>query len=217
MTYNDLMAQLKKLGKATTVKTYRRHGIGENVFGVSFADFGKLRKKIKTDHELALQLWDSGNFDARILAAMIADPDECRVSLLERWLRDTEFHGLVDSVAGLAARSPFAIKLMEKWMKFKKEFVRQAGYSALACRLKNGLDVPDADCKRYLETIEQEIHGSTNWARYSMNNTLIAIGVFKPSLTKAAAPQPGESGRSRWTTATRPARPPTRCPTSKRP
>ena len=186
MTYNDLMVQLEKLGRAHTAKLYRRLGTGDNVFGVSFADFGKLRKKIKTDHDLALQLWDSGNLDARILAAMIADPDDCKVSLLERWLRETEFYGLVDYVAGVAARTPSAIKLAEKWMKSKKELRRQAGYSAIASRLKHGLDVLDADCKRYLKTIEKEIHGSANRAKYSMNNTLIAIGVFKPSLTKAA-------------------------------
>ena len=104
MTYNDLMAQLKKLGKPQTVKTYRRHGVGENVFGVSFAEFGKLRKKIKIDHDLAIQLWDSGNFDARILAVMIADPYECGISLLDRWLRDTEFRGGSDLQAPIRAR-----------------------------------------------------------------------------------------------------------------
>ncbi len=186
MTYDEVMAILEKLGKPQTAKLYSRLGTGNNVFGVSFADIGKLRKKIKTDQGLALQLWDSGNLDARILAAMIADPDQCRVSLLERWLRETEFYGLVDSVAGVASRTSCAIKLAEKWMKSKKEFARQAGYSAIASRLKHGLDVPDADCKRYLETIEEEIHGSANRARYSMNNTLIAIGVFKPSLRSAA-------------------------------
>lgn len=156
------------------------------MFGVSFANLGKLRKKIKTDHDLALTLWDSGNLNARILAAMIADPDQCTVSVVERWLRDTEFRGLVNCVAGVAARTLFAMKLAEKWMKSKKEFVRQAGYSAIASRLKHGLDIPAVDCKWYVATIEREIHGSANWAKYSMNNTLIAIGVFKPSVTREA-------------------------------
>ena len=175
MTYDDLMAQLEKLGRAHTAELYRRLGTGDNVFGVSFAEIGKLRKKIKTDHDLALQLWDSGNVDARILAAIIADPDECKVSLLERWLGDLDSYGLVDYVAGVAARTSFAIKLAEKWMKSKKEFRRRAGYSTIASRLKHGLDVSDADCKRYLATIEKAIHGSANRAKYSMNNTLQTI------------------------------------------
>ena len=101
MTFDEIMAKLKALGKAHTAKLYRRHGTGDNVFGVSFAEIGKLKKKIKTDHDLALQLWDSGSLDARILAAMIADPDKCKIGLLERLLGETEFYGLVDSVAGV--------------------------------------------------------------------------------------------------------------------
>lgn len=147
MTYDDVMAQLEKLGRAHTAELYRRLGTGDNVFGVSFADFGMLRKKIKTDHELALQLWDSGNLDARVLASMIADPDECKISLLERRLREADFPGPVDYVAGVAARTSFAVKLAEKWMKSKKELRRQAGYSAVASRLKHGLDLRDSDCK----------------------------------------------------------------------
>ncbi len=186
MTYKHVMAELKKLGKPSTVKTYERHGAGDNVFGVSYADFYKLQKKIKVDHELARKLWDSGNTDARTLATMIADPQECCARLLDGWLKGTSYRLLVDAVAGVTARSPVAEKQMEKWMKSKKEDPRQAGYSVLAGRLCRDLPVSDASCKGYLKTIEKEIHGSPNWARYSMNNALIAIGIYKPSLTKAA-------------------------------
>ena len=53
---------------------YARHGVGTEMFGVSYANFGKLKKEIRTDHKLAEALWTTGNFDARVLATMIADP-----------------------------------------------------------------------------------------------------------------------------------------------
>ena len=71
-------------------------------------------------------------------------------------------------MAGVTARAPFAVNLMQKWTKSKKDSVRQAGYWVLASRLKRGLDIPDVDCKRYVKTIEREIHGSGNWARSSL-------------------------------------------------
>jgi 3-methyladenine DNA glycosylase AlkD len=180
------MAELKKLGNECNVKTFTRHGAGDNYYGVSFGDLGKLKKKIKTNHALALELWGSGNIDARILATMIADPDACTAGTVDRWVNETTFHLLVDYVAGLVARTPFAMKQMEKWMKSGKEYVRQCGYVTLAAGLRDGLDVTDDDCRRYLETIEKEIHGSANRAKYAMNIALISIGIYRPTLIEAA-------------------------------
>ena len=75
-TDTEILAELESLGSEQARKTYRRHGVGENQFGVSYSALGKLKKRIKTDHELALKLWESGNHDARILATMIADPQQ---------------------------------------------------------------------------------------------------------------------------------------------
>jgi len=74
MIYKDLMQELKSLGSEQYRKTYKRHGVQGEVYGVSYAHLGTLKKKIKIDHELALELWKSGNHDARTLATMIADP-----------------------------------------------------------------------------------------------------------------------------------------------
>jgi len=88
---------------------------------VSFAALEKLRKKIRTDHDRALALWDSGNHDARILATMIADPQRGRASDLDRWIRDIDNYVLADALAKLAARSPAGSGRMEKWQKARRE------------------------------------------------------------------------------------------------
>jgi hypothetical protein len=71
-------------------------------------------------------------------------------------------------------------------MKSPREYYRACGYTTLAVALKNGMDIPDSDCRRYLRTIQRELHSSPNRARYSMNNALIAIGIYKPNLTGEA-------------------------------
>jgi 3-methyladenine DNA glycosylase AlkD len=85
MDLDTAMQTLESLGTAQNRKVYPRHGVGENLFGVSFADLGKLTKQIKKDHALALQLWQTGNHDARILATMIADPQEMDENTLQSW------------------------------------------------------------------------------------------------------------------------------------
>jgi 3-methyladenine DNA glycosylase AlkD len=68
MTEKEILAELRSLGTEQNRKIYSRHGVQGEMFGVSYANLEKLRKKIKTDHMLAGQLWAAGNHDARILA-----------------------------------------------------------------------------------------------------------------------------------------------------
>jgi len=59
MNYKEILAELKKLGTDQNVKIYKRHGAGENLYGVSFANLKTLKKKIKTNNDLARKLWNS--------------------------------------------------------------------------------------------------------------------------------------------------------------
>lgn len=195
MNYTETMAELKKAGTTQNVKIYRRHGAVGDMFGVSFANLGKLKKKIKVDHDLALKLWDSGNMDARVLAVMVAEPDKLSSSTADSWVKELDYYIIADLFAGLVARTGFAENKMNKWMKSKKEFVRQCGYSILASALKNGNVISDAQCEKILSVVEKEIHASPNRARYSMNTSLIAIGVYKPNLTKKATDTAGRIGK----------------------
>ena len=74
MSTIPILDQLKALGSEQTRKTYRKHGVSGDQYGVSYADLKNLKKKIKVNHDLAQQLWSSGIHDARILALLIADP-----------------------------------------------------------------------------------------------------------------------------------------------
>lgn len=90
MNLNTTMQALEALGTEQNRKVYPRHGVGPNLFGVSYADLGKLANQIKKDTELARQPWKSGNLDARILATMIADPNEIDRETLQSWARKLE-------------------------------------------------------------------------------------------------------------------------------
>ena len=103
-----VMAQMEAAGTAQNRKVYARHGAAEPMFGVSYADLGKIAKPIKTDHALAAELWDSGNHDARVLALRVADAASVDESLAERWLTGVDNYILAEGLGGLCARSPHA-------------------------------------------------------------------------------------------------------------
>src|SRR5258706_561335 len=85
MNLHETLDALKSAGKEQTRKTYRRHGAGEDCYGVSTPDLTSLQKKIRQDHALAGELWASGNPEAPILATMIADPKKLDGATLDGW------------------------------------------------------------------------------------------------------------------------------------
>ena len=187
MNAGEILGTLEKLGKPQTAAIYKRHGSGDNVFGVLTSEIAKLQKKIKIDHTLAMELWKTKNAEARILALQVADPKKLTRAEADRLLKDGPVRVVGPYLSALVAHSPIADKTMRAWMKSADEYSREIGYGILAVRLKDDADsISDADAEQILATIEKEIHRSPNWARYAMNGALIAIGVYKPGLRAKA-------------------------------
>lgn len=186
MNKNEVMKQLKAMGTAQNRKIYARHGVTGEMFGVSYANLGKLKKQIKVDHELGEQLWDTGNHDARVLAGMIMDPSRIKASTLDRWAKGMEDPVLATTFADVTSAHPTAVKRMEKWTKSRSEPVGTAGWSVLARLAQDDNDLSDAYLEDYLKTIEEKIHSSKNRVRYAMNSALIAIGIRNAKLEKKA-------------------------------
>jgi 3-methyladenine DNA glycosylase AlkD len=73
MTRQEVLAELEEYGDANTKNTLLKHGAKEPFFGVKVADLKKILKKTKKNHELSLELFDTGNSDAMYLAGLMAD------------------------------------------------------------------------------------------------------------------------------------------------
>jgi 3-methyladenine DNA glycosylase AlkD len=187
MNAKAILATLRQLGRPQTAAIYKRHGSGDNVFGTLTSEIGRLQKKIKIDHALAMELWKSGNAEARILALRVADPEKLTQAIADGLLKDGPIRFVGCYLAGLVARSPIADETMRAWMKSPDELTREMGYGILSARLKDDPDaISDAGAEQVLATIEKQIHRSPNWARYAMNGALISIGIFKPTLGRKA-------------------------------
>jgi len=183
MTSKEILAALKKAGKPQTAAIYKRHGSGNNVYGTLTSEIGKLQKKIKVDHALAMELWKSGNAEARILALQVADAAQLTRKDADRMIDEGPVRFVDSYLSTLVARSPIADKAMRDWMKSTDESTREIGYGVFSARLRDDADaVSDADAAKVLATIEKEIHRSPNWARRAMNSALIALGVYKSGL-----------------------------------
>ena len=185
MNYKDLMKELESLGNEQYRKTYRRHGVKGDLFGISFAHFGTLKKKIKTDHELAIELWKSGNYDARVLATIIADPAK-GASVIDDWVKDVDGYAIGDAVAAYAIQISPDRKKIEKWMKNKDEWISFYGWQVFARLARRASPFSDDELAEYLGIIERDIHQAKNFVKFSMNAAVISIGVRNEALQKKA-------------------------------
>ena len=184
--FASVMKELEACGTAQNRKVYARQGMKEPMFGVSYANLGKLTKRIKQDQALAEQLWDSGVHDARVLATMIADPSACSDALLARWVKQLNGYPLTDALSRVAAESPGARKNCRAWIKSKSEWISQLGWNVVTHWAFYDPSVPDDDFRQDLALIKSSLHKAKNRTRHSMNNAIISIGMRSPALKKEA-------------------------------
>lgn len=181
------MSFLKDHGNEQTKKVLKRHGAKEPFFGVKVSDLKVLQKKIKTDHRLALELFQTGNSDAMYLAALIADPKQLTPDVLNEWVEQATWYMVSDyAVAWVAAESNFGFKMAKEWIRSEKEFIASAGWATYASLLtiKTNEEIDLQEIKALLEYITDNINDAPNRVRYTMNGFIIAAGSFVPELTE---------------------------------
>jgi 3-methyladenine DNA glycosylase AlkD len=189
MTAAEIMKQLEALGGASYKKVILKHGICEPVFGVKIAELKKIQKRIKKDYQLALELYDTGNYDAQYLAGLIADESKMTKQDLRRWLAKGNCAALCGTiVAWVAAESRHGRELALDWIESNKEHTAQAGWATLSSlvAITDDADLDLAELKRLLQRVERTIHQQPNRVRYTMNGFVIALGTHVAELTQQA-------------------------------
>lgn len=189
MNVTQVLAELKKKGSEQTRKTFARHGIDVPMFGVKVADLKLIAKKIKGEQALALELFDTGNYDAMYLAGIVADGSQMSKPELQRWAKNATCETICGyTVPWVATGSPHARELAIKWIASKKESIAVCGWATysgiVATRRDDLLDLNEI--QGLLDRIVAGIGKAPNKVRYVMNGFIISVGGYvKPLLTAA--------------------------------
>jgi len=195
MALPEAMRALEKAGTAQARKTYARHGAKDPMFGVSFAFLKDLRKRIGVDHDLALALFDTGNFDAQNLAMKIVDPARMSSADLDRWAREYRVRMCATYVAALAAEGPHASAKAVQWLGSKDEGDRCTAWALVGQLASRDETSPDSWFASRLAEIERTIRGAPSSERAAMNQAVICIGGRSAALRKAALAAAKRIGR----------------------
>jgi 3-methyladenine DNA glycosylase AlkD len=185
MTTKEIFAQFKSLGDEARRRHNTRAGAPDNQFGVKLGDLRVIAKKIKIDHKLALELWDTANVEAQLLATLIIKPKALSAGELDAMMRSTTCAQVADWLnAYVVPQHPEKDALREKWMKDKDRWAARAGWNLTASRVNRNAD--GLDPVALLDRIEKEMPKARPEVQWTMNNTLAAIGINHPEHRKRA-------------------------------
>lgn len=176
MTLKETLAQLEALGNDKVRKQNIKQGAHENQFGVKLGDLRKIARNIKTNHKLALELWETENIDARFLSILLLEPNVLSATQLDQMVRSMKFTRVADWLNSYVINHhPNKEELRLKWLTSDDPMAARCGWSLTYERVsKNpqGLDIP-----AILNRLEIEMRAAAPEVQWTMNFTLAAIGI----------------------------------------
>lgn len=188
MQVDNIISDLKKLKNQKNIDGMARFGINpETALGISIVTLRKKAKEIGTNHQLALDLWNLGIHEGRILASMIDNPSEVSKSQMNSWVKDFNSWDLCDQCCNnLFRKTPFVDEFCFKWVKSKHDFTRRAGFVLMAVQAVHNKSLTDSDIMKYFPLIIKYSTDERNFVKKAVNWALRQIGKRNRELNREA-------------------------------
>lgn len=177
-TASEILERLKSLGDPENRAGMARFGINpENAYGISIPTLRKIARETGRDHELALELWDSGIHEARILASFIDDPKQVSEAQMERWAADFDSWDVCDQCCGsLFDRTAYSYRKAFEWSKREETFVKRAAFALMAYLAVHDKRAEDQKFAAFLPVIVRESGDDRNYVKKAVNWALRQTG-----------------------------------------
>jgi len=205
MRQDEVLRELRSHGNRANVKGMARFGISsKNTLGVSMPTLRGMAKRIGRDHHLALSLWDSGIHEARILAALVDEPECVTEAQMDRWARELDSWDVCDQCcSNLFDRTRLAYEKAQQWSESGEEFVKRAGYSLMAALAVHDKRAPDTAFEAFLPAIKRGADDERNFVKKAVNWALRQVGkrnrtLNRKALALARGLSKAESRSARW-------------------
>ncbi|MGA4692210.1 DNA alkylation repair protein [Rhodococcus sp. AB351] len=175
-TVEELLTELAALDDPKIRAVNEKHG---DDHGVNLSALRAVAKRVKTQHELAQQLWATGDTAARLLALLICRPKAFTVDELDAMVRETGTPKVHDwFVNYVVKKNPHTEELRGRWMTDPDPVVASAGWALTAERVVKNAD--GLDLSGLLDTIDAQMRDAPERLQWAMNTCLAQIGIEHP-------------------------------------
>lgn len=193
MTKTKVLALLKENKNERGIENWKTRITntgGLKSFGIGLTQLRKLAKQIGKDHDLALILWATDVYDAKVIGLLIDEPKKITREQAETQVENLE-GGLLTHVFASCdatlAKSPLALEIANDWLSSEDPIRRRCAYALLyELSKKNVKGMDDEYFLERIDFIQANIHDEEMWVRESMNGALLGIGKRNKVLNKAA-------------------------------
>lgn len=179
---------LKGHGTKATLEGMARYAIpSDKALGVAMKDIKALGKMLGRNHELAVALWGTGVYEARMLASFVGDPAQLTPAQMDRWCKDFDNWAFCDAMSfNLFDRTPHAWAKVTQWSNERNEFEKRTAFALLWSLTVHDKRADDEPFLRGLALIEREAGDERNFVKKAVNMALRAIGKRNRTLNAAA-------------------------------
>ena len=185
----DVIRELKSLASPRDAEGMRRFGIGGKLplLGVSMSKLRPLARRLGRNHPLALELWEAGVHEGRMLGVLVADPKQVTARQMEAWAKDFDSWDSCDGACiHLFRKTPFAWAKAYVWSRRRAEFVKRAGFVLMATLAVHDKQAPDEQFLPFLPMIVREAGDARNFVKKAVNWALRQIGKRSAFLRREA-------------------------------
>lgn len=184
----EALDKLRARARPSRLEGMTRYGmVAEKRLGVSVPDMRKIAKELGKDHTLALELWRTGIPEAKIVAAMIDEPEKLTDKQMEDWVRGIDSWDICDQVCmNLFEKTPLAWQKIIDWSDRKEEFVKRTAFALIACLAWHDKRTEDEKFIKLFPVIKRGATDERNFAKKAVNWALRNIGKRNLNLNKAA-------------------------------
>jgi 3-methyladenine DNA glycosylase AlkD len=167
------MAELAGLEDPKARAVNERHG---DDHGVNLGKLRALAKRLKTQQELARELWATDDTAARLLALLICRPKAFGRDELDAMLREARAPKVHDWLVNyVVKKNPHAEELRLAWSADPDPVVASAGWALTTERVAKRPEI--LDLPGLLDAIEAEMKDAPDRLQWAMNHCLAQIGI----------------------------------------
>jgi len=184
----EILGLLKAKANPDNLEGMARFGMAvEKRLGVSVPEMRHIAKETGKDHQLAVELWKTGFAEARIVASMVAVPEQMTEKEMDGWVKEFNSWDVCDQVCmNLFEKSPFARRKIIEWSKRDEEFVKRAAFALIACLAWHDKQAADQEFMEFLPIIQSCATDERNFVKKAVNWALRNIGKRNLALNQAA-------------------------------
>lgn len=181
-TADEVVTILKAIEDPKARAVNEKHG---DDHGVNLTRLRAVAKRLKSDHDLALELWSSGYTPAMLVTTLICKPRLLDATALDAMLREARAQKTFDWLVNyVVKKSPHAESLRATWIADPDPVIASAGWALTSDRVAKkpeGLDL-----EGLLDAIEAEMADAPDRLQWGMNACLAEIGIRDPGLRDRA-------------------------------